>query len=76
MTIKARVIVANPPFVEDGNTQGAARFIEKYLRWLEKYSQLAFIVPQSFLTNTTHGIPNAGNLLTRNCQIFEVWQCP
>ena len=74
--IKPRVIVANPPFAEDGNTQRAARFIEKTLSWLEKDSQFAFILPQSFLTNTTHSIPNARRLITENCQIFEVWQCP
>ena len=76
MGIKPRVIVANPPFAEDGNTQRAARFIEKALSWLEQGSQFAFILPQSFLTNTTHGIPNARRLLTENCQIFEVWQLP
>lgn len=76
MGIKPRVIVANPPFSEDGNTQRAARFIEKALSWLEKGSQFAFVLPQSFLSSTTHGIPNARNLLTDNCQIFEVWQLP
>ncbi|MBC5793906.1 N-6 DNA methylase [Sphaerospermopsis sp. LEGE 00249] len=76
MGIKPRVIVANPPFAEDGNTQRAARFIKKALSWLEHGSQFAFILPQSFLTNTTHGIPNARRLLSENCQIFEVWQCP
>lgn len=76
MGIKPRVIVANPPFAEDGNTQLAARFIEKALSWLEHGSQFAFILPQSFLTNTTHGIPNARRLLSENCQIFEVWQLP
>ncbi|MEA5514897.1 N-6 DNA methylase [Nodularia sp. UHCC 0506] len=76
MGIKPRVIVANPPFAEDGNTQRAARFIEKALSWLEQGSQFAFVLPQSFLTNTTHGIPNARRLLSENCQIFEVWQCP
>jgi len=76
MGIKPRVIVANPPFAEDGNTQRAAKFIEKVLSWLEKDSQFAFILPQSFLTASTHGIPNARRLLTENCRIFEVWQCP
>ena len=76
MGIKPRVIVANPPFAEDGNTQRAAKFIEKVLSWLDKDSQFAFILPQSFLTASTHGIPNARRLLTENCHIFEVWQCP
>ncbi|OYD87969.1 hypothetical protein CDG77_26375 [Nostoc sp. 'Peltigera membranacea cyanobiont' 213] len=74
--IKPRVIVANPPFAEDGNTQKAAKFIEKVLSWLDKDSQFAFILPQSFLTASTHGIPNVRKLLTENCRIFEVWQCP
>ncbi|MFO0098424.1 MAG: N-6 DNA methylase, partial [Aphanizomenon sp.] len=76
MGIQPRVIIANPPFAEDGNTQRAAKFIEKALSWLEKDSQFAFVLPQSFLSSTTHGIPNARSLLTDNCQIFEVWQLP
>jgi len=76
MGIKPRVIVANPSFAEDGNTQRAARFIGKALSWLEKDSQFAFILPQSFLTGSSHGIPNARRLIAENCQIFEVWQCP
>nr|WP_322657901.1 N-6 DNA methylase [Dendronalium sp. ChiSLP03b]MDZ8204191.1 N-6 DNA methylase [Dendronalium sp. ChiSLP03b] len=74
--IKPRVIVANPPFAEDGNTQKAAKFIEKVLSWLDKDSQFAFILPQSFLTASTHGIPNVRSLLAEKCHIFEVWQCP
>jgi N-6 DNA Methylase len=76
MGIKPRVIVANPPFAKDGNTQRAAKFIEKALSWLQEDDQFAFILPQSFLTSTTLGVPDARNLLTENCQIFEVWQCP
>ncbi|BBD58012.1 hypothetical protein NIES2109_07810 [Nostoc sp. HK-01] len=74
--IKPRVIVANPPFAEDGNTQRAVTFIEKVLSWLDKDSQFAFILPQSFLTASTHGIPNVRSLLAEKCHIFEVWQCP
>ena len=76
MGIKPRVIVANPPFAEDGNTQRAAKFIEKALSWLEKDDQFAFILPQSFLTGSSHGIPDARKLLTENSKIFEVWQLP
>jgi hypothetical protein len=76
MSINPRAIAANPPFVEDGNSQRAARFaarfIEKSSCWLAKDSQVTFILPQSFLTNMTYRIPNARNLLTENCQIFEV----
>lgn len=76
MGIKPRVIVANPPFAKDGNTQRAAKFIEKALSWLQEDDQFAFILPQSFLTSTTLGVPDARNLLTENCRIFEVWQLP
>jgi hypothetical protein len=78
MSINPRAIAANPPFGEDGNSQRAAKFaarlIEKSLRWLGKDSQFTFISPQSFLTNTTYGIPNARNLLTENCQTSKIWQ--
>ncbi|AVH65713.1 N-6 DNA methylase [Nostoc sp. 'Peltigera membranacea cyanobiont' N6] len=74
--IKPRVIVANPPFAEDGNTQRSAKFIETVLGWLEKDTQFAFILPQSFLTASSHGIANARKLLAEYCHIFEVWQCP
>jgi len=76
LSIKPRVIIANPPFAEDGNTQRAATFIKKALSWLENGSQFAFILPQSFLTNTTHGLSEVRKLLTDNCQIHEVWQLP
>lgn len=72
MGIKPRVVVANPPFAEDGNTQRAAVFIEKALSWLDEGSQFAFVLPQSFLTNTTHGMPEIRKILTDKCQISEV----
>ncbi|MBD1903755.1 N-6 DNA methylase [Trichocoleus sp. DQ-A3] len=74
--IKPRVIVANPPFAEDGNVQRATKFIEKALSWLEEDAQFAFVLPQSFLTGTTHGISKARELLNNNCRILEVWQYP
>ena len=76
MGIKPRVIVANPPFAEDGNIQRSAKFIEQALSWLEEDSQFAFVLHQSFLTSTTHGVSNARRLLTEHSQILEVWQCP
>lgn len=74
--IKPSVVIANPPFAEDGNVQRAVKFIERALSWLEKDALFAFVLPQSFLTSTTHGVPNARRLLTENSQILEVWQCP
>jgi 16S rRNA G966 N2-methylase RsmD len=76
MGIKPRVVVANPPFAEDGNTQRAAKFIEQALSWLEEDAQFAFVLPQSFLTGTTHGMSKVRQLLIEHCRILEVWQCP
>lgn len=76
LLIKPKVIVANPPFAEEGNVQKAARFVQKALSWLDDSSQFAFVLPQSFLTGTTHGIPDARRLLSDKCQILEIWQCP
>jgi hypothetical protein len=73
---KPSIIIANPPFAEDGNTQKASRFVQKALSWLDQGDQFAFVLPQSFLTATTHGIKEARQLLTENCQIFEIWQLP
>lgn len=74
--IKPRVVVANPPFAEDGNTQRAAKFLELTLSWLNEGSQFACVLPQSFLTATTHNLPKVRELLTENCRILEVWQFP
>ena len=74
--IKPRVIVANPPFEKDGNIERAAEFVKIALSWLDKGSQFAFILPQSFLIGSMYGIPNVRKLFTEKCQIFDVWQCP
>ena len=74
--MKPRVIVANPPFEKDGNIERAAEFVKMALSWLDKGSQFAFILPQSFLIGSMYGIPNVRKLFTEKCQIFDVWQCP
>lgn len=74
--MKPRVIVANPPFGKDGNIERAAEFVKIALSWLDKGSQFAFILPQSFLIGSMYGIPNVRKLFTEKCQIFDVWQCP
>jgi N-6 DNA Methylase len=74
--IKPRVIIANPPFEEKGSIQEAAQFVDRALSWMEAGSQFAFVLPQSFLTNTTHGIKNVRDLLCKCCHILEVWQFP
>lgn len=76
LPIKPRVIVANPPFAEEGNTQKAAKFVQKAISWLDSGSYFGFVLPQSFLTVTTHGVPDARALLSERCQILEIWQFP
>lgn len=76
LPIKPRVIVANPPFVEEGKTQKAAKFVQKALEWLDDGSQFSFVLPQSFLASTTQEIPEARQLLDKSCQLLEIWQFP
>ena len=76
LPIKPKVIVANPPFIEEGNTQKAAKFVQKALEWLDNGSQFAFVLPQSFLAATTHGFSQARELISERCQILEIWQIP
>lgn len=76
LPIKPKVIVANPPFAEEGKTQKAARFIQKAMEWLDNGSQFAFVLPQSFLVSTTPGVPQSRSLLDERCQVLEVWQYP
>jgi len=76
LPIKPKVIVANPPFAEDGKSQKAAKFVQKALEWLDEGSQFAFVLPQSFLAGTTLGFPEARELLAERCQVLDVWQFP
>jgi hypothetical protein len=76
LPIKPNVIIANPPFVEEGKTQKSAKFVQKALEWLDDGSQFAFVLPQSFLAGTDLGFSEARKLLDERCQILEVWQLP
>ena len=76
LPVKPKVIIANPPFVEEGNTQKAAKFVQTALEWLDNGSQFAFVLPQSFLAATTHGFSQARELISERCQILEIWQIP
>lgn len=73
---KARVIVANPPFGEEGNVQRAARFVNLLTEWLTDGDQFAVVLPQSFLSGSTHGIADARRKLAKRCHVFETWQLP
>ena len=73
---KPKVLVANPPFSEDGNKQMAVEFVRKALNWMDEGSQFAFVMPQTFLKGTTHGFDEVRHLMSEQCQIFEVCQLP
>lgn len=68
------VVVANPPFKEDGPVQLAAQFVTAVLPRLRVGDQFAFILPRAFLTATTHGWKEAQTAIADNCQILDVWQ--
>ena len=75
LPIRPKVIVANPPFSRDGNTEKAIEFVHKALSWMEDGSQFAFVLPQLFLTGTGQ-VKNARDLIGQQCQILETWQFP
>lgn len=73
---RPRILIANPPFQEQGREQRAARFISHCMSWLTDGALFGIILPQSFLTGTSHGIPDARRLLAERSELFEVWQYP
>lgn len=76
LPIRARAIVANPPFAEDRNVQRAAKFVELVTSWLSEGDQFSLILPQSFLRGSTHRMKEARKELAERCHVFEVWQLP
>lgn len=70
------VVVANPPYGEEGAEQEAARFVQHALGWLDDGAQFAFVLPQTFLIQSTRGIGEARSALSRRSRILEVWQFP
>jgi type I restriction-modification system DNA methylase subunit len=73
---KPRVVVANPPFFEDKDQQVASEFVKLAIQWLDEDSQFAFVLPQSFLAATTHGIAQARETLFESSEIIEVSEYP
>jgi hypothetical protein len=73
---KPKVLVANPPFLEDGNKQMAVEFIKTAFNWMDEGSQFAFVMPQTFLKGTTHGFGEVRGLMSERCQILEICQLP
>ena len=70
------IVVANPPYGEEGAEQEAARFVQRVLGWLDDGAQFAFVLPQTFLIQSTHGIGKARRALSYRNRILEVWQIP
>jgi hypothetical protein len=79
---RPRVLVANPPYGERRDTttkrdvQVAARFVDRALTWLREGDQFGIVLPQSFLTQTTHAVGEARAALARRADVFESWQFP
>jgi len=73
---RPKIIVANPPFAEDGNIQRAAKFIDLVMSRMQAGDQFAFVLPQTLLGGTTHGAKEARKQITDSCHILEIWQLP
>lgn len=73
---RPRVIIANPPFSEDGDVQRAASFIKIVASKFKSGDMFSFVLPQTFLTGNTHGLKDARELLSSQCRFFEMWQLP
>jgi N-6 DNA Methylase len=73
---RPRVIVANPPYEEHGGIQRVVRFIQVVTQRMREGDYFAFVLPQAFLTATTHGWPGARALLGNHCHIFDTWLLP
>lgn len=76
LPLRPRIVVANPPFAEENATQRAVRFIKEVMARLREGDQFAIVLPQTFLTGTTHGWSDARRLVTSECRIIETWQLP
>jgi N-6 DNA Methylase len=75
--IQRGVVVANPPYAEKrGAEQQAAVFVRHALSWLDDGAQYAFVLPQTLMIQSTHGMDDARRELSRRSRILEVWQVP
>jgi hypothetical protein len=71
---RPRILVANPPYAEEGDVQLAANFVKSALSWLQLGDLFAFVLPEAFLAQRTHDVGDARKLLSRQADIFECWQ--
>ncbi len=76
LPLRQRIVIANPPFAEDGDIQRAVRFIQVVTEQMQEGDQFAIVLPQTFLTGSTHGFPAARMSLSEKCHILESWQLP
>lgn len=70
------VLVANPPYQQQGSTQRATEFVRRALSWLDDNGQFAFVLPKSFLGGSTRGADDVREAVAEDCQILDVWQLP
>jgi hypothetical protein len=73
---RPRVLITNPPFAEEAGTQKAVDFLQNAMQHLQEGDQFACILPQSFLTATTHGWQDVRKLVAERSHILETWQFP
>jgi len=73
---RPRVIVANPPYEEEGALQRVVRFLQIVRRKMRDGDYFAFVLPQSFLTGMSHGWPSVRSLIGNSCHIFDTWLLP
>jgi hypothetical protein len=68
---RPRILVANPPYAEEReadakqDVQVAAKFVERALSWLREGDLFGLVLPQSFLTQRSHGVGDARAALAR-----------
>ena len=74
--IQRGVVVANPPYAESGAEQQAGAFVRHALSWLDDGAQYAFVLPQTLMIQSTHGMNDARRELSRRSRILEIWQVP
>lgn len=73
---RPRVLVANPPFANVKGKQNAVAFLKKALEHLQAGDQIAFLLPQIFLTGTKDEWLDVRKSIGERCHVLEMWQLP
>lgn len=70
------VLVANPPYSEEGGVQIASAFVERFTRLMPSGCQFALVLPDSFWQGRGQGTGVARDALLRRSRLFESWDVP